>query len=240
MTVGLFDSGVGGLNVLNELLKKYPHNHYIFLGDTKNLPYGDKSIQDLEKLSKNNIDFLINKGAEIIIIACGTVSSTCYDYLKNNYNIPIYDIISPTIDYLNNSNYKNIGVIGTTRTINSNIFDKVNKSIYKKATKDFVPIIENNLQEQSLDIIKDNLKDFNNIDCLVLGCTHYPLLKKEINSILKMPLIDMGSCLANKIKLENESSFKVDLYFSSINDSVCKNIDNILDCDYSLYNIEDN
>ena len=91
MKVGLFDSGVGGLSVLKRLMEKYPNNEYIYFGDTKNLPYGSKSIEELKILAKNNIEFLLKFNVDIIVIACGTVSSNCLDYLKDNY-----------IDYSNN------------------------------------------------------------------------------------------------------------------------------------------
>ena len=129
MRIGVFDSGIGGVNVLSCLIKKYPNNEYIYFGDTVNLPYGDKSKNELFKLASSAIEFLISKNVEIIIIACGTISSNCYEELKNKYNMPIYDIILPTIEYLKRSEYKNIGVIGTKRTIESKIFDIKNKNV---------------------------------------------------------------------------------------------------------------
>ena len=129
MRIGVFDSGLGGINVLSCLIKKYPNNEYIYFGDTKNLPYGDKTKEELMVLASNAIDFLISKNVELIIIACGTISSNGYDELKKRYNIPLYDIISPTINYLKESDLNNIGVIGTKRTIESRIFDIENKNI---------------------------------------------------------------------------------------------------------------
>lgn len=234
MRVGLFDSGIGGINVLNELVRKYPNNHYIYFGDTKNLPYGNKSVLKLINLSSRIIDFLINKKVDIIIIACGTVSSNCYLKLKESYNIPIYDIISPTINYLKNSNYNNIGVIGTNKTIESNVFMIPNKNVLMKSTPSLVPMIENNLYKDNLEI-RDILDDFKNIECLVLGCTHYPLLKNEISKYLDIPLIDMGVCLSNQLDLKDNDELKIDLYFSSINNELKNNVKNILKKKYSLY-----
>ena len=105
MRIGLFDSGIGGLTVLRTLKRKYPLNDYIYYGDTKNLPYGDKSINELKELASNNMEFLLSKNVDMIIIACGTVSSNCLDYLKNKYSVPIISVIEPTINYLNKSNY---------------------------------------------------------------------------------------------------------------------------------------
>ena len=122
MRVGLFDSGIGGLTVLKILMDKYPSNDYIYYGDTKNVPYGDKSKEELLDLARSNINFLISKNVDMIIVACGTVSSNCLDILVKEYDIPIISIVKPTIDYLNNSMFNNIGIIATHATINSHIF----------------------------------------------------------------------------------------------------------------------
>ena len=226
MRIGIFDSGLGGINVLNELINKYPNNEYIFLGDTKNLPYGTKNIEELEKLASNNINFLLTKNVDIIIIACGTVSSNCYDYLKGKYNIPIYDIISPTLDYINNSNFNRVGVIATNGTINSKAFEKSSKVTKTLATPSFVPIIEDgiitNKEEEEVKKVLEPLKD--NIDSLVLGCTHYPLLSNIISNYLNIPLIDMGKCLLNRLDIKEETNLKIELYFTKINNNILNNL----------------
>lgn len=236
MRIGIFDSGVGGINVLKEIVMKYPNNHYIFYGDTKNLPYGSKSIDELKLFASNIIDFLISKDVDLIIIACGTISSNCYDYLCNKYDIPIYDIVSPTIRYINNSNYNNIGVIATERTIESKIFEQSNKVKLVKATKNFVKIIEdgiitkkeNNEIENELDYFKDK------VDSLVLGCTHYPFISNIISNYLSVPLIDMGKCIANELNISNEDNKQIDLYFSDINNNLKSNISKIINDDFTI------
>ena len=229
MRIGLFDSGIGGLNVLSELLKKYPNNEYIYYGDTKNLPYGNKSKEELIKLSSNIIRFFEKKEVDLIITACGTISSNCFDELKKITSIPLYDIISPTINYINNSKYQNIGLIGTNKTIESGIFPQriINRHVYSIPTPNLVPIIENNLEREP--ILSNYLLEFkDNIDCLILGCTHYPLLKTEIKNYLHVPLIDMGKCLIDTIALTNNDSTKITLYFSLLNDVILNNINNII------------
>ena len=228
MRIGVFDSGLGGVNVLSCLLKKYPNNEYIFYGDTKNLPYGNKTKEELLKLSSNIIDFLLKKKVDIIIIACGTISSNCYKELKEKYSIPIYDIITPTIDYIKSSNLKNIGVIGTQKTIESNIFNILEKNILMKSTPSFVPIIENNQIEEKKDMIIKELKLFNECDALVLGCTHYPLLKDIIENNLHIKTIDMGECLLNKLLITNNSKNSIKLYFSKVDDNLISNVEKIL------------
>ena len=234
MRIGVFDSGIGGVNVLSSLIKKYPNNEYIYFGDTLNLPYGNKEKKELLKLACNAIDFLLSKHVDIIIIACGTISSNCYDDLKNKYDIKIYDIISPTLNYLKECEFKNIGVIGTTKTIESNIFKISNKNILMKQTPSFVPIIENNEIDDKQDDIINELKDFKNFDALVLGCTHYPLLKNLIQKKINVKTIDMGDILANRINISNNSTKSCELYFSKIDKNLLDNIKKILNTNYII------
>ena len=233
MRVGIFDSGIGGVNVLSCLRNKYPNNDYIYFGDTLNIPYGDKSIDELYKLARNAIKFLLTKNVDIIIIACGTISSNCYKTLKDEYDIPIYDIISPTIEYLNNCEYQNIGVIGTNRTIESNIFSIPNKNVLMKATPSFVPIIENNQINEKENKIINELNEFKDSDILVLGCTHYPSLKKVIDK-MNIKTIDMGEVLTNNLEIENVGNHTCELYFSLISSNLVKNINEILDNEYQI------
>jgi len=234
LRIGIFDSGIGGVNVLSSLIKKYPNNEYIYFGDTLNLPYGNKDKNELFKLASNAIDFLLSKNVDIIIIACGTISSNCYKDLKDKYNKKIYDIISPTLNYIKNSNLKKIGVIGTIKTIESNIFKIENKDIFMKKTPNFVPIIENNEIEKKENEIINELKEFNDFDALVLGCTHYPLLKDIIKKNINIKIIDMGDILANSINLPNNSKKSYELYFSKIDNNLLNNINHILDIDYVI------
>lgn len=228
MRIGLFDSGIGGLTVLRTLIKKYPHNDYIYYGDTLNLPYGSKTKEELFALASKNIEFLINKKADMIIIACGTVSSNCLNELKQQYQLPIYSIVEPTIDYLNNSNYHNIGVIATEATINSHIFkNNLNKTVYEIKTPKLVPLIENNDLASIQAVLHEYLKDeIDKIDVLVLGCTHYPIIKDQIKAITNnISIIDMSDL----VKLNNnQGNGVVEIYFSKLNDNIIKNTKKIL------------
>ena len=245
MRVGIFDSGIGGLTVLHTLLNKYPNNEYIYYGDTLNLPYGTKTKEQLLELSDKDVKFLINKNVDIIIIACGTVSSNCLDYLNNKYNIKIFDIISPTLEYLNNSNYQNIGVIATNRTIDSHIFkNNLNKNIYEINTPELVPIIESDNLDNLENILDTYLKEYKNkIDILVLGCTHYPIIYNNINKYLnnKISLLDMSIPLINKLSNNNISNNKksINIYYSKISDILINNTKRILNQE-NINIIEDN
>ena len=236
MRIGIFDSGIGGLTVLKTFIEKYPNNEYIYYGDTLNLPYGTKTKEQLLELSDKDVKFLINKNVDIIIIACGTVSSNCLDYLNNKYNIKIFDIISPTLEYLNNSNYQNIGVIATNRTIDSHIFkNNLNKNIYEINTPELVPIIECDNLDNLENILDKYLKEYKNkIDILVLGCTHYPIIYNNINKYLnnKISLLDMSIPLINKLSNNISNNKKnINIYYSKISDILIKNTKRILNQD---------
>ena len=237
MRIGIFDSGIGGINVLSELIKKYPNNEYIFYGDTKNLPYGNKTKKELYQLACHIIDFLLTKKVDIIIVACGTISSTCFKKLKKKYHLPIYDIISPTLKYIQDNKLDNIGVIGTVKTIESNIFNISKKNILMHATPSFVPIIENDEIELKKEEILQELKIFHQCDYLILGCTHYPLLKNIIEENMQVKTIDMGKCLCNSLDITNNGKIKIELYFSLVGVNLIVNIDKIIKCDYQIYAI---
>lgn len=232
MKIGIFDSGIGGLTVLKNLYNHYPNNEYIYLGDTLNLPYGSKSKKELEELASKDIEFLLSKNVDIIIIACGTVSSNCYKYLLNKYNIPIYDIITPTLEYINKSDFKNIGIIATEATINSHIFKNNlfnNKVVYEIKTPAFVPLIESNNYKEITKEIDNYLKEYKDkLDLLVLGCTHYPIIKDYLNNYFdnKIKLLDMSEPLLEKIKDNNKSNLNI--YFSKLTKENIKNTKEIL------------
>lgn len=226
MKVGVFDSGIGGLTVLKKLIEKYPKNDYIYFGDTINIPYGEKSVDTLYNLSSKIIEYFIKEKVDLIVIACGTVSSNCYLDLKNKYNINIIDIISPTLEYIKENKIKDIGVFATTRTINSHLFkNNLDIPVYEEACSEFVELIEDN-RDDLIDIEKHlcNIKS----DTIILGCTHYPLIKDKINK----NCIDM----ADNIKLpENNGNGNITLYFSYLNDKILDNVKRIMKKELIVY-----
>lgn len=226
MRVGIFDSGIGGLTVLNKLSSKYKNNDYIFFGDRINIPYGEKSKKELFDLSSKIIDFLISNEVDMIVIACGTVSSNCYKELLDKYkNINIVDIISPTVNYINNKKIDNILVIATSRTVDSHIFKNLlkDKNVYEKACPFLVDMIENNKDIKLEECINDKKYDY-----VLLGCTHYPLIK----DMIKNKTIDLG----DNIFLEsNSGTGSIKLYFSKIDDNLLYNVSKIFkDKKYSI------
>lgn len=234
MRIGVFDSGVGGLTVLNKLVNKYPNNEYIYFGDIKNNPYGNKTIEDLEKLASNIIDFLIREKVDIIVIACGTVSSNLGSLLKNKYNIKIIDIITPVIEYINNSNYNKIGVISTEATSKSKVFDNIKKDKKLVGCKQFVPIIESNNYDELDNYIDLYLNELRDRDLVVLGCTHYPIIRDKISNYLgsNIEILDMSECLP---KIDNDGVRNIKLYFSELKENTINIINNILSfSDYEI------
>lgn len=221
--IGMFDSGCGGLTVLKEYMKVMPNEDFIYFGDTAHLPYGDKSQEKIIEYSEDIVKFLISKNVKTIIIACGTASAMAYDYLKNKYDIEIRNIIIPTASIVKE---QNIGVIATKATINSNAWEKAihtyNKAanITSVACPIFVPIIEENLvsNEGTRFYIKEYMNKLNipssNISAIILGCTHYPLLKKQIQDEvgLDIKLIDIGEISAmDSLKYLDENKLRNDL-----------------------------
>lgn len=234
MRVGVFDSGIGGITVLNCLIKNYPNNEYVYFGDTLNLPYGNKTLDDLRNYADKIIKFLINKNVDIIVIACGTISSNLYNEIKNQYNIPIIDVLTPTFEYIKDKKLNSIGVFATDMTIKSGAFDKISdKSV---ACPLFVPLIENGKidSKECVEAIQNYLKGLKGVNYIILGCTHYPLLSKIIIKYSDAKLINMGDCVCEYLDIKSNGSLKVNLYFSLLSDKLLNNISNMLDVSYEI------
>lgn len=207
--IGIFDSGIGGLTVLNELKKILPHENFIYYADTKHLPYGDKTKEEIISYSKYIVEYFIKNDVKAIIIACGTASALAFETLKKDYNIPIFNVIDSTINHLNSNN---IGIIATCASIKSNVWDNKilkklpNANITKVACPKLVPLAENDLinTAESLEIMTEYLKPIKEkkVDTLILGCTHYPLFLPLIKKILNSNtnIINIGTPLADDFK----------------------------------------
>ena len=202
--IGIFDSGVGGLTVLAEIRKELPNEDIIYLGDTQNFPYGNKTKEQIIECSIKNVETLIKKGVKIIVIACGTATSQAIEELQAKFEIPIIGIIEPTIQYIKSQNYNEIGVIATQGTIRSGAWEQKLKEVIPeiKVTNKACPMLaeiaeEGKAQsEQGRKVIKEYMEPFKkkNIDKIILGCTHYPIYKKIIREELgyEVELINTG------------------------------------------------
>ena len=212
MKIGIFDSGIGGLTVFREISKRLPSFELIYLGDTARLPYGIKSKKTVNKYSDNNVRFLKSLGCEIIVIACNTASSYSTDLLKRKYKFPIFDVLSAGVAASLESEAKRIGVIGTSSTIESNTYQRTLKKrkksikIIAKACPMLVPIIEQGLAKENYSkiIIKNNLALLkkSKVEALILGCTHYPIIKSHVSSILShnVDIVDSAELTASYVR----------------------------------------
>jgi len=213
--IGVFDSGVGGLTVAHAIRQVLPGENLIYFGDTAHLPYGDKSKDTIVAYSVRIAQYLLEQHCKVIVIACNTASANAYDAVVNEVGnrALVVDVINPVVDHLAESTpYKRIGVIGTKGTINSGTY--VSKLIAKNphlavaslATPMLVPMIEEGFifDDISNAIIRSYLSrdELAHIDALILGCTHYPIIKNQISKYynFKVDIIDSSRLLANHLR----------------------------------------
>ena len=214
--IGIFDSGIGGLTVAHAISRLLPEEQIIYFGDTAHLPYGDKSPALIHSFVKNISDFLLNKeNCKSVIIACNTASATSYEFLRDLHkgSYPIINVIDPIIEAIvEDRSLNNIGLIATKTTIESGVYQEKmgrrnpNIKMNALATPLLAPMIEEGFSRDKIShtIIENYLShpSFKNIDALILGCTHYVLIKDEINDFFngKVKLFDSTGLLALKLK----------------------------------------
>ena len=211
-SIGVFDSGIGGLTVLKELEKQLPNENFVYLGDTLNFPYGDKTKEEIIKLSEKNIKYLISQKVKLVVIACGTATSQSLEIMKSIFDIPIIGIIEPTVLYVKKMNLEKIGVIATTGTIRSGAWEQnlkreiPNIEVVNRACPLLASIAEEGKakSKESLEAVHEYMEIFkeNSVDTIILGCTHYPIydeiIKNEFSN--KVNLINTGDAVATKLK----------------------------------------
>jgi glutamate racemase len=210
--IGIFDSGVGGLTVVKELRKQLPDCRFVYLGDTARTPYGNKSQETIIKYSEEDVKFLLAQGAEVIVIACNTASSLALEDLKAKFSVPIFDVVSPAVEKAVSLKIKKIGLIGTSGTVASGVYVKLikkedkNIEVYSQACPLFVPLVEEGwLDKPEVKMIARRYLNGlrrEQVGALILGCTHYPLLKKIIQEKIgkKTILVDSGQEVIAKLK----------------------------------------
>ncbi len=211
--IGFFDSGLGGLTCIPYLLRELPEEKFIYFGDTARTPYGSKAVTTIQNFAEQISDFLLKKNVKMIVIACNTVSATCLDLLRKRHpNVPIIGIIEPTTEKIKKmaTEKHKIGIIGTKVTINSHTYleklSEGNLEIYEKACPAFVPLIEEGIIDNDIMNLTINhyMSDFineRNINTLVLGCTHYPLIKEGIKKLYPgLEIINPSKEIINEIK----------------------------------------
>lgn len=196
-SIGVFDSGIGGLTAMKELMKIMPNEDVIYFGDTARVPYGSHTPETIRKFAKQDLNFLLSQNVKAVLIACGTVSSTAIEILRNETDIPIIGVINAAASKaVTVSKNKRVAVLATQATISSHAYrDAIQKqdeefAVFEKACPLFVPLIENGYIERknlvTRTVAEDYLKEIrlSEVDTVILGCTHYPLIKDIISDFL--------------------------------------------------------
>lgn len=204
--IGIFDSGLGGLTAAKELVKALPHENVVYFGDTARVPYGNKSRSTIIRYAEQDADFLLSKGVKMIIAACGTVSSVATG-LKDELPVPFTGVVLPTAHAaVKATRNGRIGVIGTSATINSGSYKKEilrlesGTTVFQQDCPLFVSLVENSFISPDDDIVKLAVERYlaplreQQIDTLILGCTHFPIISEAISDYLgeNVTLIDSG------------------------------------------------
>lgn len=210
--IGIFDSGVGGTSIFKEVHALLPFENIIYLADSKNAPYGNKSKEVIKNLSVKNTDFLLNKGCKIIVVACNTATTNAISYLRESYNVPFIGIEPAIKPAALNTKTKAVGILATKGTLSSQLFHKTSDlyahgiKVVEQVGEGIVPLIESGRlhSEEMRALLKVYLKPMlkANIDYLVLGCTHYPYLIPMLTSLLpkEVKIIDSGLAVARQTK----------------------------------------
>ncbi len=212
LPIGVFDSGLGGLTVVKQLLLHLPNEAIIYFGDTARLPYGTKSILTVRKFSLQIARFLQDQDVKIIVVACNTASSLALNVIKENIAVPVLGVIEPGVSAaLRVSKSKSIGVIGTTATILSGAYEKALQkldptvNVNSVACPLFVPLVEEGWEQSDVAemIARKYLDQIINteIDTLILGCTHYPILKDVLHKVVndRVKIIDSSVEIAREV-----------------------------------------
>lgn len=232
--IGIFDSGIGGLTVVKSLLQQYHNENIVYLADSKHMPYGDKTNEQIINYVTNDVNFLNNYDLKAIIIACNTADAIASQTISKQYNVPIYGVISSTAKQASITTENNlIGVIATSATINTDVYPKeiakynVRAKVFSQACPFLVPLIEDGKFDIGNDEIRCILEDYlsplieKNIDTLILGCTHYDLLTSIIEDMYpKLKIVSSSKCVISNLNKQieiNDSKNSEQLYFVSSN-----------------------
>lgn len=218
--IGVFDSGVGGLTVVKEIFKSLPEYQIIYFGDTARLPYGTKGADFVIKYSKKITKWLLDRGADVVVVACNTSSAWATDTLKKEFkNIPIFSMIEPVVkEAITKTKNERIGIIGTPGTIKSGVYkrklEELNNelNIFSVACPLFVPLVEEGLVDDKIakEVAERYLAPLKKekIDTLILGCTHYPLLEDIIKEVMgnEVEIVNPAKSLAKELKIYLEKN----------------------------------
>jgi glutamate racemase len=254
-SIGIFDSGIGGLSVWKELIAMLPNESVIYYADTANCPYGPRKKEEIEKLASRVVDFLISKNCKLIIVACNTATASAIDYLRSKYSVPFIGMEPAVKPAALNSKTKSIAVLATEGTFNGKLYNETSNKYAKdvelniKVGDQLVEIVENGLinQEETKKYVKSLVKPLieKKIDHLVLGCTHYPFLINVLKETLpaNVKIINPAPAVIKQTKrilqlnnlLQNNNSESTHKFYTSGNSKVLKQIlKELTDSEYDI------
>ena len=238
MKIGFYDSGLGGAKSLQDIIDLGLSGDIYFLADTKNCPYGTKTIDELNIIIDKNIKYLINIGCKIIVIACNTATSVAINELRNKYKDIIFIGTEPALKPALLDNHKKIMVLGTTRTIKGDKLKSLvgdNPDVYLVAVDNLVKLIENNRDVNNY--LKQIFSNYNmdDVSHIVLGCTHFPIVKENIKKLVNnnTKIIDGNVGIGNNLlsKIDNSNYLRVSVIVTGCNKGFVKRIKDILKYD---------
>ncbi|MBO0331490.1 glutamate racemase [[Muricauda] lutisoli] len=216
--IGIFDSGVGGTSIWKEVVKTLPYENTIYLADSANAPYGEKSKEEILRLSIKNTELLLDKGCKIILVACNTATTNAIDHLRSHYDVPFIGIEPAIKPAALHTKTKKVGVLATKGTLSSSLFHNTSKlyaegiTVLEQEGKGLVELIEaGKIRSKEMKTLLDGFLQpmlDQDIDCLVLGCTHYPYLIPVLKEMLpsNINIIDSGEAVARQTKAVLERS----------------------------------
>jgi glutamate racemase len=223
LPIGIFDSGIGGLTVVRQIHQVLPHEDLIYLGDTARVPYGTKSPTTVVRFACEDTQFLLQQGVKAVVVACNTASAWALATLKGRFAVPIFGVILPGVRAaLDQTRNRRIGIIGTSATIRSHAYSKAilarcdTARVYARPCPLLVPLVEEGWTHHAvtLSVLREYLEPLRcrNVDTLVLGCTHYPLLKRAIRSVVgrSMALVDSAETCASFLREQLEHASLLD------------------------------
>ena len=256
--IGIFDSGVGGLTIYEEIHQLLPNENIIYLADSKNAPYGEKSKQEIVDISVKNTEFLLSKGAKLIVVACNTASTNAVKHLRNTYDVPFIRVQPAIKPAAERTRSNTVGILATKGTLESELLFETSQRfasgvrVISKVGEGLVSGIERGeIDDPRLyELLRSYLEPMvaEGIDHLVLGCTHYPLLRSKIEEIVgkEVSVIDSGEAIARQTKviltqenlLNHSNSDPVRYFYTNKNRAVLQSILDLLPDNLSAEKID--
>jgi len=235
----VFDSGVGGLTVLKALRERFRRIDLVYLGDTARVPYGIRSAETVVRYALECAEFLKEKGVELLVVACNTASAYALETLRRELPFPVFGVIEPGVKRALELSRGKVGVIGTPATVRSGAYQEALSAagleVYAKACPLFVPLVEEGLTEGEIarKVVEHYLKELKEkrVDTLILGCTHYPLLKGVISDYMEgVSVVDSSEAVSESVRpfVKDEGNGETELYFTDFSQNLEQAVELIL------------